>query len=185
MRRDLRRLQGIEEQELYKNHGDYSEIQQEQFVIAMGYGKEGWERHQCGSDYIGSSAPKRCPRRCSHNNEEEEVTNCANISAEMCPYIVSVQVAAPSYLTFIAQPMDITGISHEDWINYFTDSRIVKVMIVADSGQIAMRYRTRYGQLSKHGVFDLENIYYWPELKESGKLGVCSNCHGNCLSSDQ
>ena len=93
------------------------------------------------------------------------------------PYIAAVQVAAPGGLTFIAQPTDGTGTLHENWINFFTNPRIVKVMVAVDGDQIAMNntYWKIYPLLDltwEAGVFDLQNIFYWPELKESGKLST-------------
>ena len=93
------------------------------------------------------------------------------------PYLAAVQIAAPGGLTFVAQPTDRSGRLHEDWLHFLSDNRVVKVMIAAGQDRVAVRNtyilnHTGIDLTWQQGIFDLQAIYYWPELKRGGQLSA-------------
>ncbi len=172
----------------------FTEEVQQEFVEQMGYTK-GWHMHRAGGDYRGG-APGRKKKRSHADTEDRQWDLSAEIRKaihdvrrfdriglnyselrQKGPYLAAVQVAAPGGLTFVAQPTDRSGRLAPEWVEFFNNPRIVKLMIAASQDNLALQntYKKEHRELeltAQRGVFDVQVIYHWLELKRSGQLSA-------------
>ena len=170
------------------NKLDYSIKLQKQYMQEMGY-EDGRVRFQNVGEYRGMSPPKH------HINLSSEMRKAKNDLLRFMrvgidirdeemkgPFLAVIQLAAPGGLTFVAQPTDKSGRLHDDLYHFFTDNRIVKVMIAAGGDRSAL-WNT---YLLQHPDLDLTWRTYLllariEEAWDFECIGIRSNRDGNSV----